>query len=122
MNRRLARYLASEIALCTGFTLLMLVGLFAFFDLLNEIDDIGKGGYRFIDALIYLTFTLPGTAYELLPVSVLSGKRSALASGRPVSSLKPRGCGEVKRMRSMPSTALMRSSSCTNGEMPPVCW
>ncbi len=80
MNRRLARYLASEIALCTGFTLLMLVGLFAFFDLLNEIDDIGKGGYRFIDALIYLTFTLPGTAYELLPVSVLIGGIYALST------------------------------------------
>ena len=80
MNQRLARYLASEIALCAGFTLLMLVGLFAFFDLLREIDDIGKGGYRFIDALIYLSFTLPGTAYELLPVSVLIGGIYALST------------------------------------------
>lgn len=79
MIKRLARYLGTEILLHTAFTLLVLVGLFVFFDLLREIDDIGRGGYRFIDALIYVLLESPGRIYELLPVSVLIGGIYALS-------------------------------------------
>lgn len=73
MIKRLARYLGSDIALHASYTLLMLVGLFTFFDLLGELDEIGKNGYRFIDAVIYVAFEIPSHLYELLPVAVLIG-------------------------------------------------
>lgn len=79
MIKRLARYLGTDIAIHAGFTLVMLVGLFAFFDLLGELDEIGKNGYRFIDAVIFVLFEIPGHIYELLPVSVLIGGIYALS-------------------------------------------
>ncbi len=77
--KRLARYLASDVAIHAAFTLLVLVALYAFFDLLGEIDEIGKGGYRFIDVVIFVLFEIPGHLYELMPVSVLIGGIYALS-------------------------------------------
>ncbi len=42
----MARYLTREIAGGIMAVLLGFLGLFAFFDLINELDDIGQGGYR----------------------------------------------------------------------------
>ncbi len=80
MIRLLLRYLAAEIALCTGFTLLAFTGLFVFFDLLGDVGNIGKGAYRFIDVLIYVLFSIPGHLYELLPVSTLIGGIYAIST------------------------------------------
>lgn len=78
MNR-LARYIGAEIALYTCFTLVALSGLFVFFDLLNEIDQIGKGNYHFVDVVVYVLLSMPGHVYELLPVSSLIGGIYALS-------------------------------------------
>lgn len=99
MIKRLARYLGSDIALHAGYTLLMLVGLFAFFDLLGELDEIGKGGYRFIDAVIYVTFEIPGHVYELLPVSVLIGgiySLSVLAGNSELTVMRVSGVSMLR--------------------------
>ena len=44
----MARYLTREIAGGIITVLLGFLGLFAFFDLINELDDIGQGGYRLL--------------------------------------------------------------------------
>ncbi|MDR3412224.1 MAG: LPS export ABC transporter permease LptG [Formivibrio sp.] len=78
--KRLFRYIGAEIALYSSFTLLILISLFSFFDLLREVDDIGKGGYRFIDVVIYVLFAVPSHVYELLPIAVLIGGIYALSN------------------------------------------
>lgn len=45
MSGVLLRYLAREILSATALVLLAFVGLFAFFDFINELEDVGKGGY-----------------------------------------------------------------------------
>lgn len=80
MIKLLLRYLAAEIALCTGFALLAFTGLFVFFDLLGDIGNIGKGAYRFIDVVIYVLFSMPGHIYELLPVATLIGGIFAIST------------------------------------------
>ncbi len=45
------------------------LGLFAFFDLINELDDIGQGGYRLPQAVLYVLLGLPSHIYELMPVA-----------------------------------------------------
>lgn len=77
--RTYERYLAREIYAAALLVLVAFLSLFAFFDLVQELRDLGKGGYELLDALAYVTLTLPGRAYELLPVAVLIGTLYALS-------------------------------------------
>ncbi len=72
------RYLAREIYGGTALVLAAFLMLFAFFDLIHEIEDIGKGGYQFQHAVGFVLLTLPGRIYELLPIAVLIGSLYAL--------------------------------------------
>ncbi len=72
------RHLAREIYSTTGLVLLAFLMLFAFFDLIHQLESIGKGGYRIQHALAYVTLTLPGRLYELFPIGVLIGSLYAL--------------------------------------------
>jgi lipopolysaccharide export system permease protein len=53
--------------------------LFAFFDLINELADLGKGGYRLQHAIAYVALTIPSHVYELFPLAVLIGTLYALS-------------------------------------------
>lgn len=72
-SRTLNRYLAREVALAVSFVLLGFLGLFAFFDLLAEFRDLGKGNYNLQGVFAYVLLSTPTHAYELLPVAVLIG-------------------------------------------------
>jgi len=80
MIRVLTRYLAREIFGATAVVLLAFLGLFAFFDFINELDEVGKGGYELHHALLYVAMILPGRVYELMPVAVLIGTLYALTT------------------------------------------
>ncbi len=73
------RYLGREILVAVFFVLLAFLGLFAFFDLINELSEVGKNGYRIGQAAIIVLLGLPGRAYELLPIAALIGTIYALA-------------------------------------------
>jgi lipopolysaccharide export system permease protein len=75
----LARYLRREIVLAVVFVLVGFLALFAFFDFINELDEIGQAGYRLPHALLYVALNLPGHAYELMPIAVLIGTIYSLA-------------------------------------------
>ena len=54
----------------------MLVGflaLFAFFDLIGELDDLGRGEYQLRQVFTFVVLSAPAHAYELFPVVVLIG-------------------------------------------------
>src|SRR5205823_1044565 len=55
------------------------LSLFSFFDLINELTDLGRGGYRLQHALAFVALTLPSHVYELFPVAVLIGTLYALS-------------------------------------------
>ncbi len=80
MSRILLRYLAREIWSATWVVLLAFLGLFAFFDFINELDSVGKDGYELHHALIYVAMIVPGRVYELLPIAVLIGTLYALTA------------------------------------------
>ena len=80
MSRILTRYLAREIYGATAMVLVAFLGLFAFFDFVNELDSVGKDGYMLHHAMIYVAMILPGRVYELLPVAVLIGSLYALTT------------------------------------------
>lgn len=72
------KHLAREIYASTALVLTAFLMLFAFFDLIHELESIGKGGYQLQHALGYVTLTLPGRLYELFPIGVLIGTLYAL--------------------------------------------
>ncbi|HUW39344.1 MAG TPA: LPS export ABC transporter permease LptG [Rhodocyclaceae bacterium] len=72
------RYLAREIYAATALVLAAFLMLFAFFDLIHEFGDLGKGGYQLHQAIAFVLLTMPGRVYELFPIAVLIGTLYAL--------------------------------------------
>ena len=103
MSVVLLRYIAREIFGSTLLVLVAFLGLFAFFDLINELEDIGKGGYTLYQAVIYVVLTLPARVYELMPIAVLIGSLYALATLARHSEIT------VMRASGMSNGALMRT-------------
>lgn len=76
--RILGRYLRREVVGATMLVLLAFLCLFAFFDFLAELEEIGKGGYQLKHALIFVTLSIPSRAYEVMPIAALIGTLYAL--------------------------------------------
>jgi lipopolysaccharide export system permease protein len=77
--RTLERYLAKQIYGATAFVLLGFLGLFAFFDLIRELADLGKVNYNLRQVFTFVLLSMPTHAYELFPVVVLIGTLYVLA-------------------------------------------
>jgi len=75
----LIRYISREILAASTLVLLALLALFGFFDLVRELDDLGKGNYRLTAMLGYVALMLPSHTYVLLPAAGLMGTLFALA-------------------------------------------
>jgi lipopolysaccharide export system permease protein len=75
----LRRYLTREIYAATLFVAVAFLALFAFFDLINEMGDLGKGQYRLQHAIAFVALSAPSHVYELAPIAVLIGTLSALS-------------------------------------------
>ena len=58
---------------------LAFLSLFFFIDFVEELADIGKGGYTAPHAAVYSLLQVPGHLYELSPIAVLIGTIYALA-------------------------------------------
>ena len=55
----------------TVFSLIALLALYVFFDVLQESGDLGKDGYGVGSMLAYVALLIPAHTYELLPLAVL---------------------------------------------------
>lgn len=98
----LGRYLAREISVGVGTVLFGFLALFAFFDLVNELDDLGRGGYRIQHALAFVALSVPNHVYELMPVAALIGAIWALAqfaSHSEFTAMRAAGMGRKFALR-----------------------
>jgi lipopolysaccharide export system permease protein len=77
--KTLSFYIARDVAVTTAFVFAGLVMLFAFFDLVQELGDFGRGNYRLGKILLYVLLSVPGHIYDLFPVAALIGTMLALA-------------------------------------------
>jgi len=77
--RTLERYLAKQIYAAVGFVFFGFLGLFAFFDLIRELADLGKVEYNLRQVFTFVLLSMPSHAYELFPVVVLIGTLYVLA-------------------------------------------
>ena len=71
--KTLRRYLLNELVRSIGFVLFALLALFAFFDLIGQLDDLRPGAYSLPQALAYVALSLPSRTYELMPIAALIG-------------------------------------------------
>jgi lipopolysaccharide export system permease protein len=71
--RILQRYFLVNISQAVAFVLVAFLALIAFMDLTAELPSVGKGGYMFQHALLYMLLLVPGHVYEVMPVAALIG-------------------------------------------------
>jgi lipopolysaccharide export system permease protein len=77
--RTLERYLARQIYAAVSFVLFAFLALFAFFDLIRELADLGKVEYNLRQVFTFVLLSVPTHAYELFPVVVLIGTLYVMA-------------------------------------------
>ena len=65
--KTLTRYIGREVLAAILLIFSALVMLFAFFDLIHELGDVGRGGYTISAALLFVALQLPSRMYELFP-------------------------------------------------------
>ncbi len=73
------RYLGREILYAIALVLGALIVLYTTFDFINEMNDVGKNGYRVEQAAVFVLLQVPARIYELLPIAALIGTIYALA-------------------------------------------
>ena len=72
MNK-LTKYLNKEFFISIAMIMFGLIALFSFFDFIQEINDLGKGGYGLMQVINYVLLSIPGHIYEIIPLAVLIG-------------------------------------------------
>jgi lipopolysaccharide export system permease protein len=91
-----SRYLTRNIAASVIFVLMGFIVLFAFFDFINELDDVGKNGYKVQHAIAYVALQVPNHIYEIMPIACLIGSiyaLSQLAANSEFTAMRAAGLG-----------------------------
>ncbi|MFM7331883.1 MAG: LptF/LptG family permease, partial [Brachymonas sp.] len=102
------RLLHREIWISVGFVALAFLTLFAFFDLVEELGDIGKGAlsnpYRLIHATAFTLLLAPSRLYELMPIAVLIGSifvMARFAQSSEFTILRTSGMGPWRALKTL---------------------
>jgi lipopolysaccharide export system permease protein len=69
----LQRYFAVNILQAVAFVAVAFLALISFMDLTAELPSVGKGGYEFEHAVMYVLLLVPGNVYQVMPVAALIG-------------------------------------------------
>jgi lipopolysaccharide export system permease protein len=95
----LQRYVRDNLLWVTMLALFGLVSLFAFFTLIDQLEDAGRGNYGIPEAVVYTVLTMPRLAYELFPVAAVIGGMAMLGIMARNSELDIIYTSGVSRMR-----------------------
>ncbi|MBY0378337.1 MAG: LPS export ABC transporter permease LptG [Gammaproteobacteria bacterium] len=71
--RLLNRYICRTVLGTTLVVIIALISMDFFIQLMNEIDDLGRGNYGIMQALIFVLMELPRDVYQLFPMAGLIG-------------------------------------------------
>jgi lipopolysaccharide export system permease protein len=97
--KRLDRYIARSVMSATLLAWLVVVALEGLFSFLGELGDIGRGGYGWQDALLYVSLSLPGKAWQSFPMAVLIGTLLGLgnlAAQGELNAFRLAGCSQSR--------------------------
>ncbi|MGH8685631.1 MAG: LPS export ABC transporter permease LptG [Nitrosospira sp.] len=93
------RYLALQVLMGLGIATAVLLPLFSFLDLLDQLDDVGKGTYRIQDAFLHTALLLPRRFVQLAPFIALLGNVAALgrlAVNSELTALRVAGVSPIR--------------------------
>ncbi|MBM2829707.1 MAG: export transporter permease LptG [Gammaproteobacteria bacterium] len=76
--RIIDRYIAVTLLKTTLLALFVLITLFAFLSLIDQLEEAGRGHYHVIQAIQYVLLTTPRLAYELIPIAAVIGSMATL--------------------------------------------
>ena len=105
--KTIRRLVYLEILQAVAFVSLGFLALFFFFDFVDELGDLGKGGlqpYRMTQALLYVALRMPSHLYELLPIAVLIGTifvMARFAQSSEYTILRTSGLGPWRALRAL---------------------
>ena len=107
----LRRLIYKEVVLAVMTVSVAFLGLFFFFDLIDELPNIGKASpfdpklvFQVSHALVFVGLLIPSRLYELLPITVLIGTIfvfARLAQGSEYTILRTSGLGPWRALRLM---------------------
>jgi len=117
----LDRYIARVVIGGTLIALLVVVGLDMFFEIIDQVSHVGKGGYTLGVMLQYVVLTTPQSLFELFPVAALLGSlmgMGALAANSELMAMRAAGLSVWRIVRSvMQAGVLMLVVSVLIGEV-----
>ena len=96
---RIDRYIMQRFLLGVFPALLLLLALFSFMALAEELEDVGKGSFTLADALMVVFLTTPKRIVELLPVTALLGGLlglGAMANHRELIAIRTIGISKQR--------------------------
>ena len=106
--KTIRRLVHRDIWISVSLVALAFLTLFAFFDLVDELGDIGKGPsanpYRLIHAALYTLLLAPSRLYELLPIAVLIGcifVMARFAQSSEFTILRTSGMGPWRALKTL---------------------
>lgn len=105
--KTMRRLIYGEILYAVAFVTLGFLSLFFFFDLVEEIQSVGRyaaAGYTLVNALTYVALIIPSHLYELMPIAVLIGTifvMARLAQSSEFTILRTSGLGPWRALRSL---------------------
>lgn len=102
----LDRYLLRATITPILLVLSVLVGLSAFIEFVGQMDDVGQGNYRLVDAIAYVALRIPRAAFEMLPAAALLGALLGLGNLASRSELVVMRASGVSRLRLLGSVAI----------------
>ena len=96
---RIDRYIMQQFLIGIFPALLLLLSLFSFMMLAEELEDVGRGGFTLPDALMVVFLTTPKRIVELLPVTALLGGLlglGAMANHRELIAIRTIGISKQR--------------------------
>ncbi len=106
----LDRYIGRSIVVTSILALFALVAVFAFFSLVDQLDDTGRGNYGVADAIQYVLLTIPRLSYELFPIAIVIGSMAALgmlANTSELAVIRTSGVSQSQLAYSLIKTGLV---------------
>ena len=100
----LDRYLVKSLIKNTLISLFALVNIFAFFSLVDQLEEVGRGRYGVWQALEYVLLTLPNLMAELFPIASVIGSMATLglfASSSELAVIRTSGVSSERLMLSL---------------------
>lgn len=105
--KTIRRLIYGEVLSAVSFVTVCFLSLFFFFDLVEEIQAIGRPGaaaYQLAQALSYVTLMIPSHLYELLPIAVLIGTifvMARFAQSSEYTILRTSGLGPWRALKTL---------------------